>query len=312
MSHVDQQPIEALRPSQTRSRRFVTGYRFSQVLPARLSAARQKMLSHELVERPGTLRFRRFAAPEQWNGARFTLWHDGTLAKHLCFRTRKATHEGRIVNKARSLLMAVLASALLVACDRSPQLNAEQEHAQQHAELENTIADDLGSNPQNPFLAAQTLAEDSIGAAVGRNLDQTWLRIMVEHQEGAVRFSDIVLRSRPSPPVRAAAEEIRKQAHDRIAALEELREVSLRGSMSGADAFGGTISDTFGRMTQVQGASVSQTWALKMAAYNRGAVTMAGVEATRGEDDRVRSLARELASALANEADQLERLAKAP
>jgi uncharacterized protein (DUF305 family) len=216
------------------------------------------------------------------------------------------------MRKATSHFIAGLLLALAAACGRSPQMNAEQEHAQQHAELGNSIANDLGSNPQNPFQAAQTLAEDSIGAAAGRNLDQTWLRMMIEHQEGAARFSDIVLRSRPSPPVRAAAEKIKQDAHRRIAALEELREVSLRGGMPGADAFGGTISDTFGRMTQVQGASVSQTWALKMAAYNRGAVTMAGVEATRGEDDRIRSLAKELASTLANEADQLERLANAP
>ena len=147
-----------------------------------------------------------------------------------------------------------------------------------------------------------------MGAAVGRTLDQTWIRMMIEHQEGASRFADIMLRSHTTEPVRSAAERVKQESHERIAALKQLREASLSTDTSTADPFGGVVSDTFARMTHVQGTSVAQTWALKMAAYDRGAVTLAGIEATKGQDARVRNLARKLASALANEADQLEAL----
>lgn len=201
--------------------------------------------------------------------------------------------------------MLALAAA---ACGRPSQPSEEELHRQRDAELANSVASDLGSDPQNPFQSAQTLAEDSMGAAVGRTLDQTWIRMMIEHQEGASRFADIMLRSHTTEPVRSAAERVKQESHERIAALKQLREASLSTDTSTADPFGGVISDTFARMTYVQGTSVAQTWALKMAAYDRGAVTLAGIEATKGQDARVRNLARKLASALANEADQLEAL----
>ena len=199
---------------------------------------------------------------------------------------------------------------LLAACGPSTKLSAEEEHERQDAELARSVANDLGSDPQNPFRDAQTLAEDSIGAAMGSNLDQTWIRKMVEHQEGASRLADIVLQARPSTPFRQAAEATKRNSQTRLAQLALLRRRSLRTDTASSDAFGGAVSDMFAAMTLVQGAPVERTWAGKMAAYDRGAVTLAGIEATRGRDERVKRLAREIASVLANEADAFDRLAR--
>lgn len=204
----------------------------------------------------------------------------------------------------------VAAAALaLASCGRGSPEAAEASHEERDAALAASLANESSADPQNPFKSAQTLAEDSMGAAVGSNLDQTWVRMMIEHQEGAARFSDILLRTNPPVAVRAMAERMKHDAHKRISALEQVREASLHPDASTLDAFGRTVPETFSRMTQLQGANLSQTWALKVASYNRGAVSLSGIEITRGKDERVRSLARQLAWALANEEDQLEHLA---
>jgi len=199
---------------------------------------------------------------------------------------------------------------LLAACGPSTKLSAEEEHERQDAELARSVANDLGSDPQNPFRDAQTLAEDSIGAAIGADVDQTWIRKMVEHQEGASRFADLVLQTGPSSPARQAAEALKRDSQARLLRLAPLRRRSVQSDVASSDVFGRGVSDMFAAMTQVQGATVELTWLRKMAAYDRGAVKLAGIEATRGGDERVKRLAREIASALANEADAFDRLAQ--
>ena len=200
---------------------------------------------------------------------------------------------------------------LITACGPSTKLSAEDEHKRQDAALLRSVADEAGSDPHNPFRGAQTLAEDSILAAVGSNIDQTWVRRMVEHQEGASRFADIVLQARPSAPVREAAEALKRNSETRLVQLGQLRRRSLRTDPASTEPFASAVSDMFAAMTKEQGATVEQAWLLKMAVYDRGAVTLAGIEATRGQDERAKSLARQIASALANEADALEALARA-
>ena len=133
---------------------------------------------------------------------------------------------------------------------------------------------------------------------------------MIEHQEGSARFADIMIANAPAEAPKRAAEKVRQDAHTRIAQLKEVREGSLRSDPGSAEPFGKVVSETFGAMTRVEGATVTQTWALKMAAYDRGAVRIAGVVATRGQDPRIRELTREIASGLAHEADALERIAQ--
>lgn len=216
-------------------------------------------------------------------------------------------------NAVRNLKFSAISLAFLLAlgaCGGTPYENAQQEHERQDAELANMVENQLPPDPQNPFRAAQTLAEDSMGAAIGPNLDQTWVRMMVEHQEGAVRFADIVLRTKPPATIARSAEMIKRDAHARVAVLNSRREASLLTDGGAGDAFAPAISETFGRLTQSAGETVGHTWALKMIAYDRGGVALAGIEATRGRDQRIRALAKELAASLADEAEALDRIAR--
>ena len=208
----------------------------------------------------------------------------------------------------RLSIAAVGTLVLLASCDaRSPE-SAERAHQERDAQLAETLRNEATNDPQNPFAAAQMLTEDSMQAATAGTIDQTWLEIMIEHQEGAARFADIVLRSGSSGGVSNEAAKISKESHGRIEKLKGLRKSSLGGDGDSGDALRPAISSTFQNMATAIGASPAETWALKMIAYDRGAVSLAGIEATRGKDERVRQIAREMALELANEADRLERM----
>lgn len=203
--------------------------------------------------------------------------------------------------------------ALLLAisgCGDTNQESAQQEHERRDAELANLVESQVQADPQNPFQAAQTLTEDSIGAAIGPNLDQTWIRMMVEHQEGAVRFADIALRTKPPVAIAQSAKRVRQDARVRIVVLNARRKASLLTDRRAGDAFAPAISETFGNLIQAEGETIGHTWVLKMSVYDRGGVALTGVEVTRGRDPQIKALAKEVASSLADEAEQLDQIAR--
>ena len=222
--------------------------------------------------------------------------------------TRTATR--RVPRSYSVAVIAGIVAYLLSACGSSSSMSPEEEHRRQDAALAQGVVDDVSVEPENPFRDAQSLAEDSMGAAATADIDQSWLRMMVEHQEGSARIAEILLRSRPSPAGKKMAEAVRQNSHTRVGLLQRFREPSVTAPRRSKDVFGPVISNTFAEMTKARGATVDETWALKMAAYNRGAIKLAGIEVTRGGDERIKGLARELASALAYEADEFDRLAR--
>ena len=213
----------------------------------------------------------------------------------------------------RKFWPSAISLALLLAmsgCGDANYESAQQEHERRDTELANLIENDVEADPQNPFQAAQTLTEDSMDAALGPNLDQTWVRMMVEHQEGAVRLADIVLRTKPPLAIAETAKKIRQDAHARIVALNARLESSLLTDEDAGDAFAPAISETFSNLVQAKGETIGHTWILKMSTYDRGGVALAGVEVTRGKDRQIKALAKEVASSLADEAEQLDQIAR--
>ena len=200
---------------------------------------------------------------------------------------------------------------LLGACGSESTISEERAHQEQDAKLLERLENSSGP-VSNPFAQAQTLAEDSIGAAVGSDVDQTWIRKMIEHQEGSARMAQLVLNSSPSPEVKRAAERVLADAHNRVAALKRLRKRAIRPDDRTSAPFDAKTSDMFAKMTQVEASSVEQMWAGKMVHYNRGAIALAGVEATAGKDEGVRNYARDLASSLVHEADAIQKFATRP
>ena len=215
--------------------------------------------------------------------------------------------ERRVLNLQCKTNVALLC-LLLGSCGTGSKQSEEELHQQRDAELAQSLGNAADAGTANPLAVAQTLTEDSMAAAVGSDIDQTWVRKMIEHQEGSARFAMILLKQTASPATKRVAQRITQDSHSRVEALKALRMSSLRTDQTSADVFAGTTSDIFSRMTQVEAPSVEQAWARRMVEFNRGAVAMAGIAVTRGKDNRVKSYARKLASSVANEADTLERL----
>lgn len=206
-------------------------------------------------------------------------------------------------------LGTLLAVGALQSCGSDSAVSEEKAHQERDAELAQRLANTTDAT-SNPFAEAQTLAEDSIGAAIGSDLDQTWVRKMIEHQEGAARMAQLLLKLKARPEVVRVAERVSLDAHARVEALKQLRSRSVTSDSQSAQPFDNKTSDLFAKMTQADDSSVDTLWARKMVEYNRGGIAFAGVETSHGKDPRIRDYAREVASALMHEADALERLTR--
>lgn len=203
----------------------------------------------------------------------------------------------------------VWCAAIVQGCGDDFSASEERRHQERDAELSKSLGEVAGGDALNPFAAAQTLAEDSIGAATASSVDQTWVRKMIEHQEGAARMAQILMNTRPTPEGRSAAQRVAQDAHARVEMLKKLRKRPVGSDDSPTDVFDARTSEIFAKMTQVQARSIEQTWALKMIEYDGGAVILAGLEVAHGQDVEVKASARELASALAHEVDTLRQFA---
>ena len=77
-----------------------------------------------------------------------------------------------------------------------------------------------------------------------------------------------------------AAVKVRQDAYERIRCLQQLRRASLRIDTKPAGVFAVAVSETLADMAQVQGPTITATWARKTANSNRGTVTMEGIFVT--------------------------------
>lgn len=98
------------------------------------------------------------------------------------------------------------------------------------ADLEKLVA---AGNP-NPasaerFRAAETKMHETMMAAKGADVSETYLRKMIEHHRGAVAMSDVALAQGVTGPIRARAEKVRADQQKEIAMTEAM----LRGEPMG-------------------------------------------------------------------------------
>jgi uncharacterized protein (DUF305 family) len=94
-------------------------------------------------------------------------------------------------------------------------------------ELERMLRQDGSSSSEAAELyrAAEQEMHNSMMAATGTTIDETWMRKMIEHHRGGVAMSDIVLANNPDPQVREKAQRVRADQSKEISDLEAM----LRG-----------------------------------------------------------------------------------
>ena len=118
-------------------------------------------------------------------------------------------------------------------------------------------------------------------AAVGVNAGDTWTAKMIEHHQGAVDMSRIVLAQNPSvEAAKLAQQTIDRQSKE----IEELRAMRQQGSPNpqSAELYGPSMMGMHQAMMSAKGADVSETYLRKMLEHHRGAVTMSDLALANG------------------------------
>ena len=99
------------------------------------------------------------------------------------------------------------------------------------ADLEKLVA---AGNPNpasaEPYRAAEAAMHETMMAAKGGDISETYLRKMLEHHKGAVAMSDVALAQGVTGAIRSSAEKVRADQQKEIAMVEAM----LRGEPMGA------------------------------------------------------------------------------
>ena len=182
----------------------------------------------------------------------------------------------------RKILLTSTASAmalLVAAC------GSNEEAAQN--EVAGTEANAMAADPNNPFAQSEMQMNERMMAAVGTDLGDSWVRKMIEHHQGAIAMSQIVLQQNPSS---AVAEMARMTVEKQGKEIEDLRKLVKEGSPNpqSAEPYRASMTQMHGAMMAAKGADVSETFLRKMLEHHRGGVTMSDVALQNGVSGALR------------------------
>lgn len=95
----------------------------------------------------------------------------------------------------RSALCAALL-AMVSACDQGAETN-EQATAPENAQAASNEMQ-MMNDPANPYAAVEMQMHETMMAAQGANISDTWARKMIAHHRGAVAMSEVLLAQEPN------------------------------------------------------------------------------------------------------------------
>lgn len=179
-----------------------------------------------------------------------------------------------------SLAIATSAIALLVTACGTNEEAVTNEAAGNNA---NAMMADAGG----PFAQSAMQMNERMMAAVGTDVGDTWVRKMIEHHQGAIDMSRIVLPQNPRPDVAEMARmTIEKQGKE----IEDLRKLVKQGSPDpqSGELYRPAVTQMHDAMMAATGADVSETFLRKMLEHHRGAVAMSDIALQNGVSGAVR------------------------
>jgi uncharacterized protein (DUF305 family) len=182
----------------------------------------------------------------------------------------------------RTLLMsAASAMALLIAACGTSEETAQNEPAANDANA-------MMADASNPFAQSEMQMNDRMMAAVGTDAGDSWAKKMIEHHQGAIDMSRIVLEQNPTADVAMMAREtIEKQQKD----IGDIRKLLKDGApnQQSADLYRPAMMDMHEKMMAAKGADVSETFMRKMLEHHKGAVAMSDVALQNGVTGALRT-----------------------
>ena len=172
------------------------------------------------------------------------------------------------------LMSAASAMTLLIAA-----CGSNEEAAQNEAVANDTNA--MMADANNPFAQSEMQMNDRMMAAVGTDVGDSWVRKMIEHHQGAIEMSQIVLQSNPRADVAEMARmTVEKQGKEN----EDLRKLVKQGppNPQSGELYRASMTQMHDAMMAAKGADVSETFLRKMLEHHRGGVTMSDVALQNG------------------------------
>jgi len=169
---------------------------------------------------------------------------------------------------------AVALALLLAACGSSGEGTQNQVAASNDMNA-------MAADPSNPFAQSEMQMNERMMAAVGTDVGDSWVRKMIEHHQGAIDMSRIVLEQNPRADVAEMARmTIQKQSKE----IEDLRKLVKQGSPNpqSAELYRASMTQMHDAMMVAKGADISETFLRKMLEHHRGGVTMSDVALQNG------------------------------
>ena len=186
------------------------------------------------------------------------------------------------MNPLRKSVIILMATAGLAACGSNE--DAAQT-APDAAAIDNDVA--MAADPNNPFADAEMQMNDKMMAAVGSDAGDSWAKKMIEHHQGAIAMSRIVLDQNPPADVaKMARETIEKQQKD----VEDIRKLAKDGppNPQSAELYRPAMMEMQQKMQAATGANPSETYMRKMVEHHKGAVAMSDVALKNGVSGALR------------------------
>lgn len=161
------------------------------------------------------------------------------------------------------------------------------------------------ADTDNPFHQSEMTMSERIMSAVGTDVGDTWVRKMIEHHQGAIDMSKIVLEHSPSDEVAKMAQEtITKQEKE----IADLRKLMKDGSpnLQSAEPYKAAEKQMHDAMMAAKGADVTETFMRKMLEHHKGGVTLSDAALRNGVTGEVRVHAQQTKTDQQKEADMVE------
>lgn len=156
------------------------------------------------------------------------------------------------------------------------------------AQPEATASAGPAAAADNPFAASEQQMSDTMMAAVGADVGDTWALKMIAHHQGAIDMSRQVLAMNPTADVaRMAQDTIDKQSKE----ISDLRKLAKGGNADRASAepFRQPMMTMQQEMMAATGKDASETYMRKMLAHHRGGVAMSDAALRAGVSGAVRA-----------------------
>lgn len=212
--------------------------------------------------------------------------------------------------------LAILAAATTVtalgACDRSDQ-SAETEVAiepESHSDtMSGTMANGMDREMMamsGPFADVERGMHSSMMGAVGSNVDQTWVKKMIAHHQGAIDMAKVYLAHADADDSEAkslARTTIDKQTKE----IAELRKLETGGAAdaTAAKLYAESEMAMMRAMMNAKRDDIDESFLAKMLAHHEGGVALSDVLARNGNDTAIKAMGAQTAAKQREEADKI-------